>query len=86
MFADFTSIMHVNRSEDSNTRSLVVAVYDGHGEVGELVSQYIEKRMTNELFSHTKFIENPREAYCEILRSLEQRMLAGKILQVCSSH
>ena len=68
------------RSEDSNTRSLIIGVYDGHGEVGDSVSQYIEKRLANELFAHSNFEHSPKDAYCEILASLEQRMLAGSLI------
>ena len=56
--------------EDAATGSLMLCVYDGHGQVGELVSQYFRDRFSKMVFKHAEFPHNAElamEATCAVL-------------------
>lgn len=69
---------------DGNTQSLLLCVFDGHGEAGDGVSGAIRDRFATELFAHAKFersgniqqdAESLRTAITDTLRSVEQTVL-----------
>lgn len=69
---------------DQNTQSLLLCVFDGHGEAGDGVSGAIRDRFATELFSHEKFkrtgdiqhdAETLRTAIADTIRSVEQAVL-----------
>ncbi|KAG1694169.1 hypothetical protein DVH05_021825 [Phytophthora capsici] len=69
---------------DQKTQSLLLCVFDGHGEAGDGVSGAIRDKFATELFAHTKFersgdlqqdAESLRTAIGDTLRSVEQTVL-----------
>ncbi|KAF4323472.1 hypothetical protein BBO99_00001365 [Phytophthora kernoviae] len=69
---------------DQNTQSLLLCVFDGHGEAGDGVSGAIRDQFATELFAHAKFartgdiqsdIETLRTAITDTLQSVEQTVL-----------
>ncbi|KAG7389276.1 hypothetical protein PHYPSEUDO_010834 [Phytophthora pseudosyringae] len=69
---------------DQNTQTLLLCVFDGHGEAGDGVSGAIRERFAAELFAHAKFArsgdlqqdaEALQMAIADTLRSVEQAVL-----------
>jgi len=63
--------------EHAETGSLLLAVFDGHGEAGDAVSQYFRDRMPKDLFASKNFLEgNLAEAISESVIKLESQLLS----------
>eukprot|EP00607_Mallomonas_marina_P004189 CAMPEP_0182428164 /NCGR_PEP_ID=MMETSP1167-20130531/21073_1 /TAXON_ID=2988 /ORGANISM="Mallomonas Sp, Strain CCMP3275" /LENGTH=385 /DNA_ID=CAMNT_0024610867 /DNA_START=126 /DNA_END=1283 /DNA_ORIENTATION=+ len=62
-------------AEDPKTRSLVLAVLDGHGEDGDKVAQYIKGKLANYLFKHRDFANDIRAAVSDVVARLEAEVL-----------
>ena len=48
---------------------------DGHGEFGDLVSQYMKKRLEALLFDHALFITDIKSAISEVVSNIEKELL-----------
>jgi len=66
-------------AEHQETRSLLLCVLDGHGEVGDSVSQFFKRNLPSSIFEHPRFEDDPRTAIVDSIRSIEQRLLNGPI-------
>lgn len=62
-------------AEDPKTRSLLLAVLDGHGEDGDKVAQYIKGKLANYMFKHRDFGTDIRQAITDVVVQLEQEIL-----------
>jgi serine/threonine protein phosphatase PrpC len=67
----------LHRAEDAATSSLFFCVLDGHGEAGELVSGFFQRELARQLFAHASFAEDPKSAFCEVLKTTEQALIHG---------
>lgn len=65
---------------DSATNSVLFGVLDGHGEAGDLVSQYFTNRLPKRLFAHSKWKSDPLKAMASELEKLEKEILKGAFL------
>lgn len=63
--------------EHKPTGTLVFAVFDGHGEAGDLVSHYFADRVPPRLFAHPKWSTDTGAALVDELDRLEKLLLAG---------
>ena len=66
-------------SEDPKTRSLLLAVMDGHGEDGDKVSQHIKGKLANYLFKHPDFATDIQAAFLDVIARVESEVLKGFI-------
>jgi len=66
-------------AEHQETRSLLLCVLDGHGELGDLVSQFFKRNLPSAIFDHPSFATDPKTAITEGIQSIEQRLLNGPI-------
>lgn len=64
-------------AEDPKTRSLLLAVMDGHGEDGDKVSQSIKSKLANYLFKHRDFATDLKSALTEVIARCEAEILRG---------
>ncbi len=64
--------------EHKESGSLLLGVFDGHGESGDLVSRFFTDRLPRALFANPKFMREPSEALCEEVDRLEQVLLSGE--------
>ena len=60
------------------TGSLLLGVFDGHGEAGDLVSRYFVERLPLALYKNAKFVADPLAALVEEIDRIEQLLLAGE--------
>ena len=63
--------------EHKPTGTLVFAVFDGHGEAGDLVSHYFADRVPPRLDAHPKWGSDTGAALVDELDRLEKLLLAG---------
>lgn len=64
--------------EHKESGSLLMGVFDGHGESGDLVSRFFTDRLPRALFANPRFSREPMEALCEEVDRLEQLLLSGE--------
>jgi hypothetical protein len=64
-------------AEHKDTHSLLVGVFDGHGEAGDLVSRYFTDRLPAALYKNPLFASDPTQALVEELDKIEQLLLTG---------
>lgn len=64
--------------EDKKTGTLLFGVFDGHGEAGDLVSQFFTSRLPSRLFASPKWGPDPAGALVEELDKVERTLLAGE--------
>jgi len=57
--------------EHAETGSLLLAVFDGHGEAGDAVSQFFRKELPPTLFSHPRFIDTSEKG---VEKSLQEAL------------
>mmetsp|Transcript_8857 Transcript_8857/g.8934 ORF Transcript_8857/g.8934 Transcript_8857/m.8934 type:complete len:389 (+) Transcript_8857:260-1426(+) len=62
--------------QHNESKSLVIACMDGHGMFGEIVSQYVTKRLEESLCDHTNFTTNLHGAITDTITSIEQEVFA----------
>jgi serine/threonine protein phosphatase PrpC len=62
---------------DDATESLLFGVFDGHGEVGDLVSHFFSERLAQLIFSHAAFKTDVPAALADSLATLEKQLLQG---------
>lgn len=60
--------------EDPKTKCLLFAALDGHGELGDHVSQYIRDRLPKMLFSHEQFPKNVGAALTDCIAILDNEV------------
>jgi len=65
--------------EHGPTESLLMGVFDGHGESGDLVSRYFADRLPRALYRNPLFLSDPLAAMVEELDKLEQLLLSGAL-------
>ena len=63
--------------EHRATGSLLLGVFDGHGEAGDLVSRFFSDRLPLALYKNAKFAADPSGALVEELDRIEQLLLSG---------
>ena len=61
--------------EEAKTGSLMLGVLDGHGEHGDLVSQYFRDRLPDLIFSDRHYPQRMEKAMVSHFDGLEQRLL-----------
>lgn len=61
--------------EHAETGSLLLCVFDGHGEAGDAVSQYFRNQMPPTLFAHPAFATDIKTAITEAVAFLEKNLL-----------
>mmetsp|Transcript_39261 Transcript_39261/g.91587 ORF Transcript_39261/g.91587 Transcript_39261/m.91587 type:complete len:304 (-) Transcript_39261:53-964(-) len=59
---------------DPATDTLVLAVFDGHGEFGDKVSEYYEKKLIEAMFSHPSWPTDVKSVSREVILRLEQEI------------
>jgi serine/threonine protein phosphatase PrpC len=70
-------------SFDIVTDTLVVACFDGHGEQGDLVAQFLRDKLTEQLICHPHFSSDLQLALKETIKSAE-RLLLQRYYRNCS--
>lgn len=63
--------------EHAPTGSIYFAVFDGHGEAGDLVSHFFTDRVGPRVFANARFATDPIRAVAEETARLERALLAG---------
>jgi serine/threonine protein phosphatase PrpC len=63
--------------EHKPTGSLLFAVFDGHGEAGDLVSHYFAERVPPRVFASPKWAGDVGGALVDEIDRLEKMLLAG---------
>lgn len=61
--------------ENASTGTMMFGVLDGHGEAGDLVSQYFRDRFPQMVFEHASFPGQPNTAMTECFEVLEKGVL-----------
>lgn len=64
--------------EHAPTGTLLLGVFDGHGEAGDLVSRHFSERIAARVFASTHFAKDPARALVEELDRLEKLLLASE--------
>lgn len=59
-------------TEDPATSTVLFAVFDGHGEAGDLVSHHFSDKMPERLFAHAQWKSEPDAAICDVIKQLER--------------
>lgn len=67
-------------AEDPKTRSLLLAVLDGHGEDGDKVAQFIKGKLANYLFKDRDFATDIKASFTRVIAAVESELLRGFIL------
>jgi serine/threonine protein phosphatase PrpC len=67
-------IMH----EDQRSQSLLLAVFDGHGEQGHVVSRFLRERITAECSRHPRFGADPGAVFREAIATAEAALIADR--------
>lgn len=62
-------------AEHGPTGSILLCVFDGHGEEGHRVSQYLRARIPDAVFQHPGFAEDPGAAMTDAVREVEQELI-----------
>lgn len=62
-------------AEDPKTRSLLLAVLDGHGEDGDKVAQFIKGKLATNLFKHRDFANDIKAAFIDVIAKIESELL-----------
>ena len=68
-------------AEDPKTRSLLLAVMDGHGEDGDKVTQNMKGKFASYLFKHPEFekgIQGIKAALTDVIARMETEVIRGK--------
>jgi hypothetical protein len=65
-------------AEDAATRSLLLAVMDGHGEDGDKVAQSIKAKFADYLFKHRDFATDIKAAITDVVARIESEVLRGE--------
>jgi len=63
--------------QDAKTNCLLFAALDGHGELGDHVSQYIRDRLPKMLFAHAHFPHNVSSALASCIAALDKEVNAA---------
>ena len=63
--------------EHADTGSIFFAVFDGHGEAGDLVSHFFTDRLASRVFANSRFRTDPNRAVADETARLERALLAG---------
>ena len=63
--------------QDDRSRSLLLAVFDGHGEAGDLVAGYFKRELPSRLFAHPEFVTDLHKSLTETLDIIEREIIAG---------
>lgn len=71
--------------EDPQTRSLLLGVFDGHGEHGHLVSKHLEKRLPSSVMNHPSWATSPKTAMAEMLVAEEGKILKNRSINTSLS-
>ena len=58
--------------EDPRSQSILLGVFDGHGEHGHRVSRYIERNVPAAIFKHPSWATSPKTAITDALLSKER--------------
>lgn len=64
-------------AEHPQTCSILYVVLDGHGEFGELVSGFFQNELSDIVFEHSDFVNDPVKAITESIASMEERLLSN---------
>jgi len=62
-------------SIDPATDTLILAVFDGHGEFGDKVSEYYENKLADQLFGHPSWATDVKAVSREVILGLEQEIV-----------
>lgn len=62
--------------QDDRSRSLLLAVFDGHGEAGDLVAGYFKRELPSRLFAHPEFVTDLHKSLTETLDIIEREIIA----------
>ena len=62
-------------AEDPATNTVILAVFDGHGEHGHRVSQFVKRKITSAVMEQPTFATDPGRAMEEGLRQVEVELL-----------
>jgi len=62
-------------AEDPKTRSLLLAVLDGHGEDGDKVAQFIKGKLATSLFKHRDFASDIKASFIDVIAKIESELL-----------
>lgn len=68
-------------AEDPKTRSLLLAVLDGHGEDGDKVAQFIKSKLANGLFKHKDFATDIRSSFTDVIAKIESELLRDTAIE-----
>lgn len=63
--------------EHKPSGTIILGVFDGHGEAGDLVSHYFSERIAGRLVANPRFSVDPGAAMRDELDKLEKMLLAG---------
>lgn len=63
--------------EHEETGALFLGALDGHGEAGDLVSQYFRARLPRRVFEHPAFLADPGKAMADALAQVEDEVIDG---------
>jgi serine/threonine protein phosphatase PrpC len=62
-------------------RTALFAVYDGHGQGGELVSQYCLHHIQQKLKRHPNFVDNLEKAFQETFLSVDRELITEPLIE-----
>ena len=65
---------------DTATGSLLVAVFDGHGQNGHKVSDHFLQIYPPKLFQDRRFATSPVEAMTDVLAAVEDQLIRGAVI------
>ena len=71
--------------EDPITQSILLGVFDGHGEHGHRVSRYIERNVPPAIFKHPSWKSTPKTAMTTALLSKEKEILQNRSINTSLS-
>ena len=63
--------------EDKEHSTLIFGVFDGHGEDGDLISNFFSAHLPAAIFSSSEFVREPGSVIGRELLACEQNMLKG---------
>ncbi len=71
--------------EDPRSQSILLGVFDGHGEHGHRVSRYIERNVPAAIFKHPSWATSPKTAITDALLSKERDILQNRSINTSLS-
>jgi len=66
--------------EDPKTNTLIFSCLDGHGQYGDVISQYFKNGLESRLLQHKHFAVDIKRAVTEIVSTLEEELLEDKTI------